>query len=201
MHIEDMARKAGKGSEEQVMIGRSIDFLGYVFSRKNVRLRKTVKCKFAKKVKTTKSEQKRKQVKASYWGWCKWGNCRHLWKVITDNDMSFAEKGIRSSKKTRDGKKYFSAKSVAITDILNMPVTVVDFEAGIKTSKGDDRYAVLIIKDGEQCKFMTSAFEIKNVLELARDAEKAGQKIFPVENVIIRKRAFGDGKSSYYFEE
>ena len=196
-----MARKAGKGSEEQVIIGRSIDFLGYVFSRKNVRLRKTVKCKFAKKVKTTKSEQKRKQVKASYWGWCKWGNCRHLWKVITDNDMSFAEKGIRSSKKTRDGKKYFSAKSVAITDILNMPVTVVDFEAGIKTSKGDDRYAVLIIKDGEQCKFMTSAFEIKNVLELARDAEKAGQKIFPVENVIIRKRAFGDGKSSYYFEE
>ena len=78
---------------------------------------------------------------------------------------------------------------------------VVDFEAGIKTSKGDDRYAVLIIKDGEQCKFMTSAFEIKNVLELARDAEKDGQKIFPVENVIIRKRSFGDGKSTYFFEE
>ena len=183
------------------MVGRSIDFLGYVFSRKNVRLRKSVKCKFARKVKTTKSEQKLRQVKASYWGWCKWGNCRHLWNVITDNDMSFADKGIRANKKTRDGKKYFSAKSVAITDVLNVPITVVDFEAGIKTSKGDDRYAVLIIKDGEQYKFMTSAFEIKNVLELARDAEKAGQKIFPVENVIIRMRSFGDGKSTYFFEE
>ena len=115
--------------------------------------------------------------------------------------MSFADKGIRATKKTKDGKKYFSAKNVAITDVLNVPVTVVDFEAGIKTSNGDDRYAVLIIKDGEQCKFMTSAFEIKNVLELARDAEKAGQKIFPVENVIIRKRSFGDGKSTYFFEE
>ena len=196
-----MARNGGKGSEEPVIIGRSIDFLGYVFSRKNVRLRKSVKCKFARKVKTTKSEQKLRQVKASYWGWCKWGNCKHLWYVITNNDMSFADKGIRATKKTKDGKKYFSAKNVAITDVLNVPVTVVDFEAGIKTSKGDDRYAVLIIKDGEQCKFMTSAFEIKNVLELARDAEKDGQKIFPVENVIIRKRSFGDGKSTYFFEE
>ena len=196
-----MARNGGKGSEEPVIIGRSIDFLGYVFSRKNVRLRKSVKCKFARKVKTTKSEQKLRQVKASYWGGCKRGNCKHLWNVITNNDMSFADKGIRATKKTKDGKKYFSAKNVAITDVLNVPVTVVDFEAGIKTSKGDDRYAVLIIKDGEQCKFMTSAFEIKNVLELARDAEKDGQKIFPVENVIIRKRSFGDGKSTYFFEE
>ena len=196
-----MARNGGKDSEEPVIIGRSIDFLGYVFSRNNVRLRKSVKCKFAVKVKTTKSEQKLRQVKASYWGWCKWGNCKHLWNVITNNDMSFAEKGIRANKKTKDGKKYFSAKNVAITDVLNVPVTVVDFEAGIKTSKGDDRYAVLIIKGGEQCKFMTSAFEIKNVLDQASEAEKAGQKIFPVENVIIRKRSFGDGKSSYYFDE
>lgn len=129
------------------------------------------------------------------------GKLSALWRVITNNDMSFAEKGIRATKKTRDGKKYFSAKNVAITDVLNVPVTVVDFEAGIKTSKGDDRYAVLIIKDGEQCKFMTSAFEIKNVLDQAKEAEKNGQTIFPVENVIIRKRSFGDGKSSYYFDE
>lgn len=196
-----MARKGGKGREEPVIIGRSIDFLGYVFSRENVRLRKTVKHNFAVKIVQTKNETKLKQVKASYWGWCKWGNCRHLWRVITNNDMSFAEKGIRATKKTRDGKKYFSAKNVAITDVLNVPVTVVDFEAGIKTSKGDDRYAVLIIKDGEQCKFMTSAFEIKNVLDQAKEAEKNGQTIFPVENVIIRKRSFGDGKSSYYFDE
>lgn len=196
-----MEKREGNGREEPVIKGRRIDYLGYVFSRENVRLRKSVKHNFAVKVKTTKSEQKLRQVKASYWGWCKWGNCKHLWNVITNNDMSFADKGIRATKKTKDGKKYFSAKNVAITDVLNVPVTVVDFEAGIKTSKGDDRYAVLIIKDGEQCKFMTSAFEIKNVLELARDAEKAGQKIFPVENVIIRKRSFGDGKSTYFFEE
>ncbi len=185
----------------QAITGRSIDFLGYVFSRENVRLRKSVKHNFAVKVKRTKSENRLKQVKASYWGWCKWGKCMHLWNVITENDMSFAEKGIKANKRTKDGKKYFSVKSMSIPDVLNVPVTILDFETGIRTSKGDDRYAVLFIKDGEQCKFVTSAFEIKNVLDQAREAEKAGQKIFPVENVIIRKRSFGDGKSSYYFDE
>lgn len=196
-----MVKRSIEKDSEAVIIGRSIDYLGYVFSRENVRLRKSVKHKFAVKVKYTKNEQKLRQVKASYWGWCKWGKCRHLWNVITENDMSFAEKGIKANKRTKDGKKYFSVKSMSISDVLNVPVTILDFETGIRTSKGDDRYAVLFIKDGEQCKFVTSAFEIKNVLDQAREAEKAGQKIFPVENVIIRKRSFGDGKSSYYFDE
>ncbi len=196
-----MGKRSIEKDSEAVIIGRSIDYLGYVFSRENVRLRKSVKHKFAVKVKYTKNEQKLRLVKASYWGWCKWGKCRHLWNVITENDMSFAEKGIKANKRTKDGKKYFSVKSMSISDVLNVPVTILDFETGIRTSKGDDRYAVLFIKDGEQCKFVTSAFEIKNVLDQAREAEKAGQKIFPVENVIIRKRSFGDGKSSYYFDE
>ncbi len=197
-----MARKRGKGSEEPVIAGRSIDYLGYIFSRENVRLRKTVKHNFAVKVKRTRNETKLKQVKASYWGWCKWGRCRHLWRVITNNDMSFAAKGITASGKTKDGKKYFQVKSVSITDVLNIPIKVLDFETGITTSKGKDRYAVLYeTAAGEKCKFVTSAFEIKNVLDQARKAENEGKQIFPVENVIIRKRSFGDGKSTYYFDE
>jgi len=199
-----MARRniAEKDKEEKVQIGRSIDYLGYVFSRENVRLRKSVKHKFAYKVKKTKNEAKLMQVKASYWGWCLWGNCRHLWRVITNNDMNFAEKGIRASGTTKDGKKYYQVKSVPITDILNIPITVLDFESGIQTSKGQDRYAILYTNaSGDKCKTLTSAFELKNVLDQAREAEKNGQKVFPVENVIIRRRSFGDGKSTYYFDE
>ena len=197
-----MARNEGeKDREGKVTRGRNIDYLGYVFSRENVRLRKSVKHNFAVKVKRTRNESKLRQIKASYWGWCKWGHCRHLWNVITDNDMSFAEKGIRASGTTKDGKKYYQVKSVSITDILNIPITVLDFESGIQTSKGKDRYAILYTKDGERCKTLTSAFELKNVLDQARKAEQGGQKVFPVENVIIRKRSFGDGKSSYYFDE
>lgn len=188
--------------EGREVVGRRIDYLGYVFSRENVRIRKSVKHNFALKVKRTSNETKLKQVKASYWGWCKWAKGRHLWRVVTDNDMSFADKGIKASGKTKDGKKYYQVKSVSITDILNVPIKVIDFETGITTSKGKDRYAVLYeTASGERCKFVTSAFEIKNVLDQARQAEQRGQQIFPVENVIIRKRAFGDGKSSYYFDE
>lgn len=39
--------------------------------------------------------------------------------------------------------------------------------------------------------------EINNL----REAENNGQKIFPVENVIVKRRSLGDGKSAYYFEE
>ena len=193
---------SGNGSEERAVRGRGIDYLGYVFSRENVRLRKSVKHKFAVKVNRTRNETKLKQVKASYWGWCKWGNCRHLWNVLTDNDMSFADKGIRASGTTKDGKKYYQVKSVPITDILNTPITVLDFESGIQTSKGKDCYAILYTNQaGERCKTLTSAFELKNVLDQARKAEQGGQSVFPVENVIIRKRSFGDGKASYYFDE
>lgn len=72
--------------------------------------------------------------------------------------MGFASKGITSNNKTKDGKKYYQVKSVSITDILNVPIRVLDFETGITTSKGKDRYAVLYeTASGEKCKFVTSA--------------------------------------------
>ena len=138
--MKRLENEEGEGREVE---GRRIDYLGYVFSRNNVRLRKSVKHNFAIKVKRSSNTNRLKQVKASYWGWCKWGNCRHLWRVITDNDMGFASKGITSNNKTKDGKKYYQVKSVSITDILNVPIRVLDFETGITTSKGKDRYAVL----------------------------------------------------------
>ena len=60
-----MARKNGNDS---VVAGRYIDFLGYNFYIDNVRMRKSMKKRFARKAKRTKSEVKRQQVLASYWG-------------------------------------------------------------------------------------------------------------------------------------
>lgn len=197
---EDAKRERGKGVKP--VSGRRIDFLGYSFSRENVRLRKSIKRHFAQKVKNLKSETRRKQVLASYWGWCKWGNCRNLWNSITNNYMGFASKGIVPSGTTKDGKKYYEVRKVSISDILNVPITIVDFETGVKTTKGTDRYAVLFEnRTGERFKFITTAFNLKNVLDQARLAEKDGRKIFPVDNVVIRRRSFDDGKSTYYFDE
>lgn len=195
-----MARKRDAGRE--VEVGRRIDFLGYQFSRERVLLRKSIKKKFAKKTKI-RNPERRRQVLASYWGWCKWGDCRHLWNVITKNDMSFADKGIKGESGYRNGKRFFNVPSKAIMEIVNVPITVVDFEAGIDIdSERKDRYSVLCKDaDGNEFKFLTSSGNIKYVLDQAREQEKNGTKIFPVDNVVVKRKSYGDGKYMYIFDE
>lgn len=50
--------------------------------------------------------------------------------------MSFADKGIKQSGRTKDGKKFFDVKETRLMDILNIPITVVDFETNVKTKQG-----------------------------------------------------------------
>lgn len=157
--------------KEATANGRRIDFLGYCFSRGNTRLRKSIKQRFAKKVKRVKNVERKKQVLASYWGWCKWGDCRNLWNTITGHDMSFAEKGIKPQGLSKDGKRFFRNREVRAMEILNRPMQVIDFEPNITTSHGPGRYAVLILLDGEAepCKFVTNSVTIKDVLDAARE--------------------------------
>lgn len=165
-------------------------------------MRKSMKKNFARKVKRIKSRKRNREIRASYWGWCKWGDCKNLWRTITNNDMSFvADKGIKQSGRTKDGKKFFDVKETRLMDILNVPITVVDFETNVKTKQGEGRYCVLFEQNGQRSKFITNCYNLKDVLDQAREAENNGQKIFPVENVIVKRRSLGDGKSAYYFEE
>lgn len=75
------------------------------------------------------------------------------------------------------------------------------FETNVKTKQGEGRYCVLFEQNGQRSKFITNCYNLKDVLDQAREAENNGQKIFPVENVIVKRRSLGDGKSAYYFEE
>lgn len=52
--------------------------------------------------------------------------------------MSFADKGIKQSGRTKDGKKFFDVKETRLMDILNVPITVVDFETNVKTKQGEE---------------------------------------------------------------
>ena len=75
-----------------------------------------MKKNFARKVKRIKSRKRNREIRASYWGWCKWGDCKNLWRTITNNDMSFADKGIKQSGRTKDGKKFFDVKETRLMD-------------------------------------------------------------------------------------
>lgn len=114
--------------------------------------------------------------------------------------MSFADKGIKQSGKTKDGKKFFDVEEMKLMEILNIPITVLDFETNVKTSQGDGRYCVMFEMHGSRYKFITNCYNLKDVLDQAHNKEEAGEKVFPVENVIIRRRSLRDGKSAYYFD-
>jgi hypothetical protein len=58
-----------------------IDFVGYVFFHTHTRLRKSIKKNFARKASRGMSPL----TKASYYGWTKHCNARHLFKTLTDD--------------------------------------------------------------------------------------------------------------------
>jgi hypothetical protein len=194
-------RKRNGGNVREVVSGRPIDFLGYQFFKEKTLMRKSVKKNFARKMKRLKSSKKRHDAKASYWGWTLYADCRNLWNTLTDNDMGFLKAGIRQRSQTKDGKKFFDVETIRLMDIVNIPITVVDFESGVPTCQGEGRYCVLIEMDGKQKKFITNSYGIKDVLDQAREVEEQGGKVFPVDGVVIRRKPIGNGSNSYYFDE
>ncbi len=192
--MRDRKRKDTDAGGREAKGGRMLDYLGYCFAPGNVRMRKSIKKNFAKKAKYTRNEKRRRETLASYWGWCKWGDCRNLWNKITDNDMSFSDKGITGRNETKDGKRFFDIRKVKAMDILNVPITVVDFEPGVKTSQGPDRYAVKIIFEGSPAKFITNSITLKSQLDQAK-----AMNALPIDTK-LKKRDVGGDVRDYIFE-
>lgn len=199
-------KREGGGREAR---GREIDFLGYAFSRDNMRLRKSIKKKFAAGMIRVKSRRRKKEIEDSYRGWCMYGRCRHLWKTITGKDMGFADKGIKTVRgKLKDGKKFFDVRQVQLSDIVNVELSVLDYQGNIDTTdikdhskKNNDRYVVLVeLKNsGEKVKFITNSHSIKDVLDQCGELEQQGKEVFPVAGVAIKRKDLGSGRTSYQF--
>ncbi len=190
-------RKDAKGNVVAVR-GAPIDFLGYNFDHDKVLLRKRIKQSFARKAARIKSRKRRREVLATYWGWCKWGDCRNLWNKVTNKDMSFAEKGITCRNATNDGQKFFDVPIVRADDIINVPIVVLDFIPDVKTREGSGRYVIKILCNGKECKFISNSFTLKSMLDQAME-----QGMLPSAEGIsttLRKRDIGCGKKDYKFD-
>lgn len=187
--------KRGRGADGSVAApGRSLDYLGYCFTPGNVRMRKSIKAEFARKAKRIRNKKRRREVLASYWGWCKWGDCRHLWNVITDNDMSFAEHGINGRIETKDGKRFFDVEKVSLEEIVKDEITILEYEEGVKTQYGPDRTVIKIRHNGAEKKIITNSFTIKSQLRQARDLN-----LFPIDTVVLKK-PIEKGRWDFYFK-
>lgn len=87
----------------------------------------------------------------------------------------------------------FPVQQVSITDLLNCEIEVLDYETGVKTQHGDNRYVVKVRQDGVECKFFTNSTLIKEALD------KITKQNFPFTTTIkVKKLGSGNGKM-YYF--
>ena len=72
-----------------------------------------------------------------------------------------------------DGKKRFPGKVMRLSDIVNIPIEIHDFETGIDTKEGEDRYLVSFRnpRTQEWGKFFTASVEMKGILDQISDIE------------------------------
>lgn len=101
----------------------------------------------------------------------------------------FSDFGINSI----DDKTVFAVPQVSITEVINFPIEVLDFESGVKTRHGEDRYIVRIRQNGIECKFFTTASPIKEALDRIKKTD------FPFQTTIKQQRfGTGSGKTFYF---
>jgi len=187
--------------EKNDIDGRPLDFVGFVFSTENMRVRKRVKQKFARGMARVRSKKRKQELLAAYHGIFKWGRCKNLWNIITGYDMSFAQKGILTDKISYDerGRRIFNVPQFTINIVSSIgTVWFLDFEDDIEIRDKKDgtikkgRCCVLYredaTKDNEKAdkKFFTSSKLIIDKLRKAREREQQGEKMFPIDTKVFR---------------
>lgn len=172
-----------------------LDFLGYVNFGTHSLVRKRTKKKFARRMAKVKSRKRRIALTGSFKGMALHGDCNHLFETITGKKMKkFSEMGVTYT--PADGKKRFPGKLTRLGAIVNKPIEVHDYESGIKTSQGEDRYVVSFLDPAtkEWGKFFTASEEMKNILDQIREMEDG----FPFETTIVSE-VFDGNKVKYKF--
>ena len=197
IHIAAVARLGleVKPSEAVRPLDVGLDFLGYVHYGTHSLLRKRIKQKAARKLAKVKSRKRRQEIIGSFKGMACHADCKHLFYKLTNQKMKkFSEMGV--SYTPADGKKRFPGKTMRLGAIVNKTIEVHDFETGINTSQGEDRYVVSFRdkQSGEWGKFFTASEEMKNILDQISDIEDG----FPFETTIVSE-VFDGGKVKYKF--
>ncbi len=170
---------------------RGIDFVGYVFRHGRIRMRKSIKKNFCRRVaKLNKKDltEKEYRIKVCSWlGWAKHCDSRNLLKTII-NMNKFSDFGIKT------GNNYkFNVPEVTLMQIINSEIEVMGYETDVKTRHGNDRYVVKIRFEGEERKFFTSAKPIKEALD------KIPESDFPFTTIIKLKKCGSDNEKTYQF--
>lgn len=197
--VSDCVREAGlqlKGNVQMWdIVHRDLDFLGLrAFGDGRVRVRKSTVKRFAARWHRVHGHRRRVELAGSFYGLAKHAHARHLFKSLIHCRMrDFADFGL--SYTSSDGKKRFDCTYYPLGELQNRCLVVEDYETGITTPEGPDRYVVKFRSDelGDG-KFITNSDELKQMLDKIARLEDG----FPFRTT-IKRSVFGKGKIKYSF--
>ena len=172
-----------------------LDYLGYVHYGDYSLLRKRTKQNAARKLAKVKQRKRRQEIIGSFKGMACHADCKHLYYKLTNQKMKkFSEMGVTFT--PADGKKRFPGKTTRLGNICNKVIEVHDYEVGVNTSQGEDRYVVSFFdkQKNEWGKFFTASEEMKSILDQISDIEDG----FPFETT-IESEIFDGNKVKYRF--
>lgn len=184
-----------KPSEKVAPISAGMDALGYVNFGEYARIRKRTKQNAARKLAEVKSRKRRQEIIGSFKGMACHADCKYIFHLITGKHMKkFSELGVAYT--PADGKKRFPGKVMRLGAIQNKSLEIHDYEIGMSTSQGEDRYLVSFRDQctGEWGKFFTASEEMKNILDQISDIEDG----FPFETTIVSE-IFDGNKQKFSF--
>lgn len=186
-----------KSSARIAPVSVGIDFVGYVFFPNRIRLRKTIKKRMQRRIRTLirrkVSDATFKRKTASYLGWCKWANARNLIR------KSFGEKYILF-KKNMEYKKLSDLQAesnwfglprdarVSIRDLVGKDI--IFFEYQTVTIHGEEKVAVKFAYPEDDTRahfFLTRSVVMKDRLAKTEDLMPFVAKV-------------KNDKNYYYFE-
>ena len=184
-----------KPSEKVAPISSGMDALGYVNFGEYSLLRKRTKQNAARNLAKVKSRKRRQEIIGSFKGMACHADCKHLFYILTNKKMKkFSEMGVTYT--PADGKKRFPGKVMRLSDIVNIPIEIHDFETGIDPKRRRPLSRIfpqyLQPKNGESS--FTASVEMKGILDQISDIEDG----FPFETV-LKCEVFDGGKRKYNF--
>lgn len=197
IYVEELGKLGLKVKSNEAVrpITEGFDMVGFVHYPTHSLLRKRIKQNAARKLARIKSRRRRQEVIGAFKGMACHADCKNLYLKLTHHRMKkFSEMGIKYV--PTDGKKRFPGKEVSLRTIVNKEIEIHDFEVGMSTQYGEDRYLVSFKdkQNGEWGKFFTASEEMKNILNQVREMEDG----FPFETT-IQSQIFGKNMLRYIF--
>lgn len=151
-----------------------LDFVGFRFYFNHTLLRKRMKNKFKRKMRTLKDPIRRYRCAMSYKGWLMHCDGLNLWKRVMNMNSFDDFKIPRFENVDSDGKRIFDGQRMSASYFVECSIVFLDVEFGVnsKVHKSGKSNVVSVEENGQKFKFFTNNKKLEEQLKWCRDNDK-----------------------------